>query len=308
MLALEEMVDNRQPPLLMLLDDGGDDALDIRIVVVQGLTRHPGAFGSLVSLVRELRGRRFDAVLDLQGLFRSASLAWLSRCPQRFGPVWRREFAHHFYTTTVPAEPEWVHVIDYYMKIHEAMGAEDRRVEFVLPEKPAAAQAVEGLLSKHSIERDRYAVIIPGSAQVSKCWPVERFEYEYRTSVLKRRQLDAVILTAQFQMVPGDPEEIHGQMNEFTLYRRSTQPPGASMGSMFKNPPDDYAGRLIEAAGLKGTRIGGAEISPVHANFFINHEGANAADVFQLIQLAQETVTEKFGVELELEIEFIGER
>ena len=137
--------------------------------------RHPGALGSLVSLVRDLRRHQFDAVLDLQGLFRSASLAWLSRCPQRFGPVWRREFAHHFYTTTVPAEPEWVHVIDYYMKLLETMGAGDRRVEFVLPEKPAAAQAVEKLLSEHSIDRARYAVIIPGSAQVSKCWPVERF-------------------------------------------------------------------------------------------------------------------------------------
>jgi UDP-N-acetylmuramate dehydrogenase len=139
-------------------------------------------------------------------------------------------------------------------------------------------------------------------------WPVERFEYEYRASVLKKNQMNAVILTAQFHMRPGDPDEIQARMDEYALYRRSTQPPGASMGSMFKNPPNDYAGRLIEAAGLKGTRIGGAEISPVHANFFINHEGATATDIFKLIQLAQETVAEKFGVELELEVELIGER
>jgi lipopolysaccharide heptosyltransferase I len=137
--------------------------------------RHPGAFGSLVSLVRGLRGRRFDAVVDLQGLFRSAALAWLSGCPQRFGPIWRREFAHHFYTTTVSARPEWVHVIDYYMKILEAMEAGDRKVEFVLPEKPEAVAAVGTLLSEHGIDRGRYAVIIPGSAQISKCWPAERF-------------------------------------------------------------------------------------------------------------------------------------
>jgi len=137
--------------------------------------RHPGAFGSLASLIGQLRRPRFDAVVDLQGLFRSAALAWLSGCRQRFGPVWRREFAHYFYTTTVPARPEWVHVIDYYMKILEAMGATDRKVAFVLPEKPAAVEAARTLLSRHDVDPDRYAVLIPGSAQISKCWPAERF-------------------------------------------------------------------------------------------------------------------------------------
>ena len=87
-------------------------------------------------------------------------------------------------------------------------------------------------------------------------------------------------------------------MDEFVAYRKRTQPPGASMGSMFKNPPGDYAGRLIEAAGLKGARVGDAQISPVHANFFINLGNASASDIYALIQLAQETVAEKFGVEL----------
>jgi len=147
-----------------------------------------------------------------------------------------------------------------------------------------------------------------GQGVVRESWTVERFKYEYRSSVLKRNQMDAVILTAQFRMVHGDSDEIQAQMDEFANFRHETQPPGASMGSMFKNPPGDYAGRLIEAAGLKGTRIGGVEISPVHANFFVNHEGATAADVINLIQIAQRTVAEKFGVELELEIELIGER
>jgi UDP-N-acetylmuramate dehydrogenase len=147
-----------------------------------------------------------------------------------------------------------------------------------------------------------------GQGVVRESWPVEYFEYEYRSSVLKRNWMDAVILTAQFGMTPGDPDEIQAQMDAFAQYRRQTQPPGASMGSIFKNPPDDYAGRLIEAAGLKGTRIGGAEISPVHANFFTNHEGATAGDVFELIRLAQKKVAEKFDIELELEIELIGER
>jgi UDP-N-acetylmuramate dehydrogenase len=79
------------------------------------------------------------------------------------------------------------------------------------------------------------------------------------------------------------------------------------MGSMLKNPPGDFAGRLIEAAGLKGTRIGNAEISSVHGNFFVNHGDTKASDVRELIELTQKTVEEKFGVKLELEIEMIGE-
>jgi ADP-heptose:LPS heptosyltransferase len=114
-------------------------------------------------------------VLDLPGLFRSASLAWLSGCKQRFGPIWRKELARYFYTRAIPPRLEWVHVVDYYLKLIEAMGAADLRVEFVLPEKPGAGAAAHGLLSRHGVDPSRYAVIIPGSAQVSKCWPAERF-------------------------------------------------------------------------------------------------------------------------------------
>jgi lipopolysaccharide heptosyltransferase I len=137
--------------------------------------RDPAAFKGLTSLISRLRRARFDVVLDLQGLFRTASLAWLSGCKKRFGPVWRQELAHHFYTTKIPPRLEWVHVIDYYAKLIEAMGAGDRRVEFTLPEKPAAAASARSLLSQHKIDLERYAVIIPGSAQVSKCWPADRF-------------------------------------------------------------------------------------------------------------------------------------
>jgi UDP-N-acetylmuramate dehydrogenase len=76
---------------------------------------------------------------------------------------------------------------------------------------------------------------------------------------------------------------------------------------MFKKPNGDYAGRLIDAAGLKCVRIGNAEISPVHGNFFINHADTKAEDILALIQLVRKTVKEKQGVELELEIELIGE-
>jgi len=97
------------------------------------------------------------------------------------------------------------------------------------------------------------------------------------------------------------------KIQQFSAHRKATQPPGASMGSMFKNPNGDYAGKLIEAAGLKGARIGNAEVSPLHGNFFINHGATKAEDIRALIQRVQKTVKEKRGVELELEIEVIGE-
>ena len=109
------------------------------------------------------------------------------------------------------------------------------------------------------------------------------------------------------KLLPDTPEAVQGRMEANSAQRRRTQPPGASLGSMFKNPAGDYAGRLIEAAGLKGTRIGGVEISSVHANFFVNNDQATASDIWKLIQLARTRVQEKFGVSLELEVELLGE-
>ncbi len=131
--------------------------------------------------------------------------------------------------------------------------------------------------------------------------------YGYRTSVMKRGELEGVILAAELRLDFGEKESVLARMREITEQRKSTQPPGASMGSMFKNPEGNYAGRLLEEAGLKGAHIGNAVISPVHANFFVSNGETNAADVKALIDLAQETVKEKFGVQLELEIELVGE-
>jgi UDP-N-acetylmuramate dehydrogenase len=138
-------------------------------------------------------------------------------------------------------------------------------------------------------------------------WPVEKMEYDYRTSALKRSTLKFVILAAELRLSHSTKEAVRFKIGEFTTRRKSTQPPGASMGSMFKNPAGDHAGRLIEAAGLKGSRIGNAEISTVHANFFVNHGDTKASDIRKLIGLTQKTVAEKFGVKLELEIEMIGD-
>ena len=138
-------------------------------------------------------------------------------------------------------------------------------------------------------------------------WPVEKLEYGYRTSLLKHATGKAIILSAEFRLTNGDSETIKATISQLTLRRKSTQPPGASMGSMFKNPPGDFSGRLIEAAGLKGMRIGNAEISSIHGNFFVNHGETLAEDVKLLIELAQKTVKEQFGIDLELEVEMIGE-
>ncbi len=138
-------------------------------------------------------------------------------------------------------------------------------------------------------------------------WPVEKMDYGYRTSALKRGDQWVIVLGALIRLQNSSPEAARGRIEQFTARRKSTQPPGASMGSMFKNPPGDFAGRLIEAAGLKGTRVGGAEISTVHGNFFINTGETSAKDIRALIELAQKTVAEKFGVTLELEVELIGD-
>jgi UDP-N-acetylmuramate dehydrogenase len=136
-------------------------------------------------------------------------------------------------------------------------------------------------------------------------WPVEKMAFAYRTSILKRSQ-GIVVLAAYFKLERSTSEAVLATMEGYTDERKRSQPPGASMGSIFKNPPDDYAGRLIEACGLKGRCIGDAEISRQHANFFINRGQAKAADIYHLIQIARSSVAEKFGVNLELEIELVG--
>lgn len=138
-------------------------------------------------------------------------------------------------------------------------------------------------------------------------WSAEKMEYGYRSSVLKRDLRKVVILAAEFKLFNSTKVEAQTKIEQFSVKRKATQPPGASMGSMFKNPPGDKAGRLIEAAGLKGTRLGGAEVSSQHANFFVNTANTRAEDMKSLLELVQATVFSKFGVQLEPEIEMIGE-
>ena len=134
--------------------------------------------------------------------------------------------------------------------------------------------------------------------------------FAYRTSKFKKQGIEdrsEVILSAEFTLRPEPAQKIAEKMANYTRRREESQPAEPSAGSVFKRTEQYPAGFLIEQAGLKGARIGGAQISPKHANFIVNLGEAKAADVKALIDLAQEQVRERFGVKLELEIELIGE-
>jgi UDP-N-acetylmuramate dehydrogenase len=144
---------------------------------------------------------------------------------------------------------------------------------------------------------------------------VQDFAYAYRASRLKRSValragFNAVVLNANFRLNYGDENEIRARAEQFLQHRRRTQPVESSLGSTFVNPSGDHAGRLIEQAGLKGVRVGGVEVSALHANFIINPGGvgkATANDVVGLIEIIQSTVEQRFGVRLTPEVQFIGE-
>lgn len=130
----------------------------------------------------------------------------------------------------------------------------------------------------------------------------------YRRTDFKAAPGQAVILAAEFDLTPSDPATLQATVTQFTDHRKRTQPGGNTSGSMFKNPPGDYAGRLIESVGLKGYSIGGAQVSPRHANFFVNLGSATAQDVYALLTFVRESVLEKTGIFLELEVELWGVR
>jgi len=139
---------------------------------------------------------------------------------------------------------------------------------------------------------------------------VGELAYGYRTSCIKReprRERRPVVLEAALQLTPGDAQELSCKVDALTAQRKLRTPEGRCAGSVFKRTERYPAGLLIEQAGLKGQRIGGAEVSTKHANFVMNVGGASAADVKALIELIQERVWVAFGERLEPEIEFVGQ-
>jgi len=133
------------------------------------------------------------------------------------------------------------------------------------------------------------------------------FDFRYRGSRLKGPDgRGFVVISAAFHVRPGDKSALKARAEEVLAERRARHPVGPTMGSTFKNPADGYAGRLIEEAGLKGCRVGGARVSPQHANFLVNEGGATAEDVLNLIEHVQREVEQQSGVKLALEVEMLG--
>ena len=140
--------------------------------------------------------------------------------------------------------------------------------------------------------------------------PVAEAAFNYRESRFKRPEgSDEVILGATVALTPGEPDLIKAHLEEIRRWRREHQPLGIpSAGSVFRNPPGELsAGALIEAAGMKGVRIGGAEVSEMHANWILNRGGATAADIHALHDACRDAVSAKSGITLATEIAFIGE-
>lgn len=133
----------------------------------------------------------------------------------------------------------------------------------------------------------------------------QEMTFTYRDSHLPA---GTVVTRVGLRLQKGEVVRIGSKVRELTSKRKGSQPSGfPNSGSMFRNPPGDFAGRLIESAGLKGRRIGQSQISERHANFFVNLGGAKAGEVRRLMKLAQSEVRDKFGVELEAEVKFVGD-
>jgi UDP-N-acetylmuramate dehydrogenase len=137
--------------------------------------------------------------------------------------------------------------------------------------------------------------------------PVSELELQYRDSRFKQRR-EELVLEATFALEPADQDTIKARLDDIRRWRQAHQPLGLpSAGSVFRNPEGDSAGRLIEAASLKGTRIGGAVVSDKHANFIVNDQKGSAADVRRLGDQVRDAVAAATGTELRYEIEFVGD-
>jgi UDP-N-acetylenolpyruvoylglucosamine reductase len=135
--------------------------------------------------------------------------------------------------------------------------------------------------------------------------PAAAISHGYRWTALS--ETDDVVTGARIRLVPKAPDEIAARTAEVAAKRKGALPKQPNAGSIFKNPPGLFAGKLLEECGLKGRRVGGAEISPVHANVIVNTGGATAADVWELMDELKTAVKEKFGIELVPEIQVLGE-
>ncbi|MDO8132198.1 MAG: UDP-N-acetylmuramate dehydrogenase, partial [Candidatus Brocadiales bacterium] len=177
-------------------------------------------------------------------------------------------------------------------------GAMWQNLHFLSPDRKRTI-FIEEIVEKSKILKEEGSVCEVG---------VDYFQFSYDKSVLQRRK--DIVLDVTFQLAPKSKEDIQKVMDENLAWRHAKQPLLAefpSCGSVFKKIEGIGAGRLIDKAGLKGKRIGGAEVSTKHANFIVNMGNAKASDVLQLIELVKKEVKQKLGYELETEISVIGE-
>ena len=133
------------------------------------------AFGELVGLIKQLRSEKYDVVFDFQGRFRSAIFAWLSGCKKRFGPAKTQEFTKLFYTDTITQSAESVHLVDYYLSMVCTAGAKRTNVKFGLKADIQASDESRKILSENQVNKDNYAVFVPGATVETKRWPIENF-------------------------------------------------------------------------------------------------------------------------------------
>ncbi len=152
----------------------------------------------------------------------------------------------------------------------------------------------------------RWAEVFKSETGLVERVPNVELKLSYRRSVLHAHP-GWIVLRAAYALRFSEPEELKARIKEFRAQRRNGTPNRPSCGSTFKRPKDEYPGRVIEAAGLKGMRVGQIEVSPVHANYFVNHGGGTAQDALKLIEHAKETVRAKLGIELEMEVRVLGE-
>ena len=153
-------------------------------------------------------------------------------------------------------------------------------------------------------------VLLPdGTLQThGRGWLRARYRYTIlRSPVLAERPVGAFVVAVGLRLRRGDRAALLALAEEHAAWRKEHQPRKPCAGSIFKNPPGTWAGLLIEEAGLKGYGVGGAQISPLHANFIVNVGGATGADVLAIIRHAQRVVRETRGIELETEVEFVGD-
>lgn len=190
--------------------------------------------------------------------------------------------------------------------VNEALSRELAGLEFAV----GIPGTVGGAVSMNAGTRDEWigslvdAVVTYKPGEGIRHYGHEDLAWGYRTTSLPR---DEIILEAVLRLAPGKKADIRARMEQLLTRRRRTQPIGsASCGSVFRNPAGMSVGKMIEDCGLKGFCIGGAEVSPLHANFIVNKGTASAADVASVITHVHEKVKETYGVELQPEVKFLG--